>query len=776
MSAAEKQAVFLSYASQDAAVVLRIAEALRAAGVEVWFDKNELVGGDVWDAKIRGQIGSCALFVPVISAATQARHEGYFRLEWKLAAQRTHMMSGAKAFLLPVVIDDTRDVEAHVPVEFREVQWTRLPGGETPEKFCARVQTLLNGGGRDAFPRRPTSETDPRHGRSGETSLPPKSARSPWAVMTIVGAAAALIVLAWWQPWRETVRTPPLASAPTAAQPPSDLSAGSSAKASATEEGSARADKSVVVLPLENLSPDPENAFFTDGMHAEIISTLQRTTDLQVIGRDSALAFKRGTTTVADFARRVGAVNVLSGSVRRAGTKARILLELRRATDDALLWTSPDTERELTDIWTVQSEVAEQLARALKARESVGANAHARLLTRNPRAFDLFLKGDQQFFAGAFDQSIPLYTGAFELDTNYVVPAYMLAHAHCNLLYYESEPATRLRYAADARRWIEVVARLDPNGFGAIAESHYASNADEDNLRALELAERGMRALPNENAAPTFHAVALEGLGRLPEALVSYRRATLLDPLLMFSLHNEARVLGLLRRESEALAMLERMKGILGANTTFDGTALQYFRLRGTLPDAIEAIPLPRERAFWLQRARRYAEAERAAAEAANQAGTNDAVRFELLTVRHDSLLRLKRRAEADAVARELLELARKLQSTSEVGPPRKAGRLAVAAARAGQTDEAIAAARRFVEDAAPGRQQAVRWRREVAFAELYAFLNRPRECVDFLTKLLRVPSGLTVPMLKVDPAWDNVREDAAFQALLADPKNSAPL
>eukprot|EP01034_Spumella_vulgaris_P001387 gene1387-1829_t len=105
--------------------VQRIAEALRAAGVEVWFDQDELVGGDAWDAKIRGQIASCALFVPVISAATQARLEGYFRIEWKLAAQRTHAMADEKAFLLPVVIDDTRDAEAKVPAEFKAVQWTR---------------------------------------------------------------------------------------------------------------------------------------------------------------------------------------------------------------------------------------------------------------------------------------------------------------------------------------------------------------------------------------------------------------------------------------------------------------------------------------------------------------------------------------------------------------------------------------------------------------------------------------------------------------------------
>src|SRR5476651_989201 len=126
MPESANKAVFLSYASQDAEAVRRICEALRAAGVEVWFDQNELVGGDAWDAKIRKQIAECALFVPVISANTQARLEGYFRIEWKLAAQRTHAMAEEKAFLLPVVIDDTRDAEAKVPGEFRAVQWTRL--------------------------------------------------------------------------------------------------------------------------------------------------------------------------------------------------------------------------------------------------------------------------------------------------------------------------------------------------------------------------------------------------------------------------------------------------------------------------------------------------------------------------------------------------------------------------------------------------------------------------------------------------------------------------
>src|SRR5438552_10916896 len=119
------KAVFLSYASADAETVQRICNALRAAGLEVWFDQSELRGGDAWDASIRKQIKECALFVPIISANTDARSEGYFRLEWKLAVDRSHLMADDQAFLLPVVIDGTPEATARVPDRFRELQWSR---------------------------------------------------------------------------------------------------------------------------------------------------------------------------------------------------------------------------------------------------------------------------------------------------------------------------------------------------------------------------------------------------------------------------------------------------------------------------------------------------------------------------------------------------------------------------------------------------------------------------------------------------------------------------
>src|SRR6516162_1740182 len=136
-------AVFLSYASQDVEAAQRICEALRGAGIEVWFDQSELRGGDAWDQKIRREIHDCALFMPVISRHTQERLEGYFRLEWKLAVDRSHLMAIERSFIVPVVVDSTRERDALVPDSFRDVQWTHLPGGRPSQPFVARVTALL---------------------------------------------------------------------------------------------------------------------------------------------------------------------------------------------------------------------------------------------------------------------------------------------------------------------------------------------------------------------------------------------------------------------------------------------------------------------------------------------------------------------------------------------------------------------------------------------------------------------------------------------------------
>src|SRR4051812_36480865 len=138
-------AVFVSYAREDAAAARRLADALRFAGIEVWFDENELRGGDAWDRAIRQQIRDCALFIPLVSATTHARAEGYFRLEWHLAEQRSLLIAKGRPFIVPVCLDATPERDALVPDAFLAVHWTRLDGAtdEVATKFAQRVRGLL---------------------------------------------------------------------------------------------------------------------------------------------------------------------------------------------------------------------------------------------------------------------------------------------------------------------------------------------------------------------------------------------------------------------------------------------------------------------------------------------------------------------------------------------------------------------------------------------------------------------------------------------------------
>jgi TolB-like protein len=137
--------VFLSYASEDRAAAQSVRDALPALGLEAWYDESELNGGDAWDQKIRRQIRECDFFMALVSAQTEARHEGYFRREWRLAVERTLDMADDHTFLLPIVIDNTVQAGARVPERFLSVQWLRLPGGRPTPAFEALCRRLVSG-------------------------------------------------------------------------------------------------------------------------------------------------------------------------------------------------------------------------------------------------------------------------------------------------------------------------------------------------------------------------------------------------------------------------------------------------------------------------------------------------------------------------------------------------------------------------------------------------------------------------------------------------------
>ncbi len=749
-------AIFLSYASQDAAAARRICDALRAAGLEVWFDQNELVGGDAWDRKIRTQIRDCALFLPLISANTQARLEGYFRLEWKLAEDRSHLMAKGRPFLVPVVIDATSERDAHVPDAFLAVQWTRLAAGDPSPAFVAHIQRLLNSptvGGA----LRPDDSTLPTE---SEHKAPPSKAhpRRPSAAKWSLAAVAALAIAGYFHFQRATPTPAASSTAPVAAPTPPVPTT---------------SDKSLVVLPLENLSPDPENAFFADGMHAEIISTLSRIPDLKVISRESSLALKGSSAPLAEKAARVAVANVLSGSIRRDAKNVRIHLELRRARDEAMLW-QQTYDKPLEDgLLTIQSHIAEQVARILQARDPKGTFASARFLTANREAHERLMKLRRAYDAdgevAASAETIAELEAILRLDPTFMPAADLLSSAHSRAFDRTGIHEDRARHAAEARRWAEIASQLIPGGSGDGALAHYYYRIERDLPRSLVYANNLIRALPHEATGHNWAALALSGLGRSAESLAAYERALELDPISPIFLRNYLAALSTRRRVPEAERVIDRILALGDNPVARRAIEDARFRLRGEIAPAAE----PTLENLW--RNRRFAEAERLAVSDLDRNRSPSARLFRLYRL---AIIRqrLGNAVGATTAAQEVMQLAQELQSLPEFGPSAKPLNLARAYAVLGNDNAAVTHARRAVDLAANESDVRIRWSRELSLAEIHAHLGQARECAAVLAPLLRLPSGITVPMLKVDPTWDPVRDDPAFQALLADPKNSAPL
>ena len=764
--ASANRAVFLSYASQDAEAARRICDSLRAAGVEVWFDADGgLEHGDEWDAKIRRQIKECVLFIPLISANTQARHEGYFRLEWELAAERAMSIASGVPFILPVVIDDTLEPDALVPDRFRKVQWTRLPGGVISPDVQARLLKLWSH--RVSLVSQEGKRAGAREERSSHSAIAPAPTRNKPSALIATVAVAAVALTSWWFSRNNATSPPSVATAPkttAGAKPASPLAL-------------AESDKSVAVLPLENLSPDPENAFFTDGIHSEIIATLARLSDVKVIARSSTMAFKGTTEPLAVIARQLGVAHLITGSVRREAGHARIVLELRRASDEALLWTQT-FDRELKGILAIQSDIASEVARVLSARNAVSHQELARALTQNPRAFDLYQQaefasdGDGRDLA-KIEATIARLEQVMRLDPGYLAPARTLSFTHAYASAVDNDPAGSRRHADAALRWAEMAARLAPGGLGDGPLSYYYSFVARDHTRGLEYAERAIRALPNESNSYNLASIALRFMGRQTEALARLDRALAVDPLNASFLYNRASALADLRRVPESRADLDRFASLTSGRADPQPIAEIRWRLEGSLP-SLDGMN-PRRQTLWLTRGRRFVEALVQADLGLASTAFGDLAKWNLVCLRCDLLRRVGRADEVTAAAAAAVALSEKLATSTGHGQAESDLRLATAYACAGRATEAVAAARRGI-DATPAVAAADRWNREIELAAIHAVLGQTRECVTLLAKLLRVPCQLSVAQLRADPIWDNVRDNPEFKALLADPKNSAPL
>jgi TolB-like protein len=538
-------AVFLSYASQDAEAAQKICEALRATGVQVWFDQSELRGGDAWDQSIRKQIKTCALFIPVISHATHDRREGYFRLEWKLAVDRSHLMDAEMAFLLPVVIDETRDDDERVPERFREVQWTRLPGGVTPAAFVERVRRLLTG--------------EPAQGPAGTASAAARVSAAPstrkpalpsWRSKAALLATIGVLVLALGYLAANRLVLSKRGAEVGAASAPAPQSAPATAFNPPPH--------SIAVLPFVNLSGDKEQEYFSDGLTEELLNSLAEINELQVAARTSSFSFKEHPD-IATVAHKLNVGAVLEGSVRRSAHTIRITAQLINAVTGFHVW-SKTYDRDLGDVLKLQTEIATAVAGALKVTLLGDVAAKVELGgTRNPAAFDAYLRGAKAFSsrheAKDTQVAIAAYTEAIRLDPHY---ALAFADRSIALSAVAAQAATEAAMRegfdgaqADARQALALAPDL--------AQAHLASaNVSElgtlDFTRASEAYERALALAPGNAEVLRRSGQFAALMGHFDAGVAATRRAVVLDPLARVSHAQLGRTLYAARRYEEAVA------------------------------------------------------------------------------------------------------------------------------------------------------------------------------------------------------------------------------
>ena len=516
-------AVFLSYASQDAQPAQRICEALRASGIEVWFDQSELRGGDAWDLKIRQQIRDCALFIPIISAHTTARPEGYFRFEWGVADQRTQMIARNKAFIIPVCVDGTPDSVPDLPESFTRVQWTRLAGGATPSSFCQRIATLLEVAGQPAAAPRP----GPRPTPPAATAVRRAPKLSRWMLLAgallLVGGAIAL------KPWRLIHSTP--AANPDAEFGTNARAAAPGAAALLVSEGavSAAPERSIAVLPFTDMSEKKDQEYFSDGLSEELIDLLTKVPDLRVPARTSSFYFKGQHATIGEIAKALSVAHVLEGSVRKAGNTIRVTAQLIRADNGYHLW-SQTYDRDLKDVFKVQDEIAGRVVEELKVTLPAAASSHA-ARTGSSAAHNLYLLGrkylDQETPEG-FKSAVESFNSAIARDPGYAAAYSGLALAEARLADLTGDSTGLKRATAAAER---AIALAPESADGYLARAFLRSNFLWDWDGAGADFSKALAIDPNNSDTLYGYSQLFSTKGQLPEALAQIDKAIRIDPL-----------------------------------------------------------------------------------------------------------------------------------------------------------------------------------------------------------------------------------------------------
>lgn len=322
---------------------------------------------------------------------------------------------------------------------------------------------------------------------------------------------------------------------------------------------SAVTEKSIAVLPFANLSADPENAYFTEGMQEEILIRLSKLGDLKVISRTSTQKYKSAPDNLREIAQQLGVAHILEGSVQRSGENVRITVQLIHAQSDTHLW-AESYDRKLTEIFQVETDVSQRIVTSLAATLT-GSETRAMTArpTANVEAHQAYLKG--RFFwnkrtAEGYQRAIEHFNRAIELDPSYASAYAGLADA---LLFVSDFAPDQKEAVAKGRRALQQALALDET----LAEAHaslgiLAMNFDWDWPAAEREFKRAIVLNSNYATAHQWYGEFLADLGRPEEAIAEIKRAYDLDPLSIVISTDVGKVYMLTRRYDEAIAQFQR--------------------------------------------------------------------------------------------------------------------------------------------------------------------------------------------------------------------------
>jgi len=543
-------------------------------------------------------------------------------------------------------------------------------------------------------------------------------------------------------------------------------------------------DKSIAVLPFENLSDDKENAYFADGIQDDVLTNLSKIGDLKVISRTSVMSYRGHAPNVRDIGKALGVSAILEGSVRRSGNRVRVNVQLIDATNDEHIWAN-DYDRELTDVFAIQTDLAQKIAAELQAKLSPTEKAMmTRKPTENGEAYLAFVQAHN--FQTAFEdidklkQGEQLYERAVELDPKFALAFARYSQLESWILHtFERIPARREKARTLAERALQLEADL-PEAHLALGFSYYYGDNDYDAAeKEFAIAQQG---LPNEAEAYLAMGAIQRRKGKWTESTANLEKASSLNPKDSWALQNLAINFEMLRNFDAANKTIDRalqidpngfglweIKSKLAIEEKGDFSVAQKALAKlDTLPkspDIQARIAGSRITIFLFMR--KFDEVAREA----EKVPDNVAERFPgVLCGKYTTIGVAKKALHDEAGAREVFLKAKGFVEAELKQNPDDASahaRLAEALAWLGEKDAALAEIGRAMQLLPESKDAFGGPEITNSAAEIHAIIGDAAGAVTLLDGLLSRPSPVTVPVLKINPIWDSVRNDPRFQALL---------